>query len=153
MAKKFLYYKFFLAFFGICFSLTNDWCKPFPPLPNFPSKSILCKSFTIYRFPKLTYPSLSSLLMFNCLPREFWKLQWELIVTLMPRSKLRLFCNWSKTFHLWRLLYCLETSFNLGNSKQSFSNFGICCWEQKCEMWNLENRLFVVGWLVWLSTW
>ena len=98
-----------------------------------------CKSFTIYRFLKLAYPSLSSLLMFNCLPREFWKLQWELIVTLMPRSKLRLFCNWSKTFRLWRLLYCLETGFNLENSKPSSSIFGdflkskigestVCCW-------------------------
>ena len=124
-----------------------------PPLVLiFPMKVVLCKSFTIYRFLKLAYPSLSSLLMFNCLPREFWKLQWELIVTLMPRSKLRLFCNWSKTFHLWRLPYCLETGFNLENSKPSSSIFGICRLEQK---WNLklENELFVVGWLVWLSTW
>ena len=125
---------------------------PLPLVLIFPMKVVLCKSFTIYRFLKLAYPSLSSLLMFNCLPREFWKLQWELIVTLMPRSKLRLFCNWSKTFHLWRLPYCLETGFNLENSKPSSSIFGICRLEQK---WNLklENELFVVGWLVWLSTW
>ena len=140
-------------FLARSFPPVYDWCiHPFPLVLIFPMKVVLCKSFTIYRFLKLAYPSLSSLLMFNCLPREFWKLQWELIVTLMPRSKLRLFCNWSKTFHLWRLPYCLETGFNLENSKPSSSIFGICHLEQK---WNLklENELFVVGWLVWLSTW
>ena len=128
-------------FLARSFPPVYDWCiQPSPIVLIFPIKVVFfCKSFTIYRFLKLAYPSLSSLLMFNCLPREFWKLQWELSVTLMPRSKLRLFCNWSKTFRLWRLLYCLETGFNLENSKPSSSIFGdflkskigestVCCW-------------------------
>ena len=118
----------------------------------FPMKVVLCKSFTIYRFLKLAYPSLSSLLMFNCLPREFWKLQWELILTFIRGSKLWLFCNWSKIFHRWHYLI-------LGSNKiQKMQGSRIFRKNWKSRIWELENvvglAVNMVDWtLWWLAHW
>ena len=78
------------------------------------------------------------------MPQEFWKLQWELIVTFIPRSKLWLFCNWSKIFHIsetWRIDQKYFTYLKLGEFDQKYITY-LKLGElitNISHIWNLEN--------------